>query len=451
MGNECVVYIAALGVGGRDGISLGALDAAQSRYTLFRTLRDEASLWLSGQCAAGWEALDGLYRSADSFDALCLAAAEAVCAAARRHGSAVYAVPGGAGFADATVQAVLARCRAEGLETRTLPGAGYAEAAALTAGGLDCAAVCPAGLLRRELIDTRLPLVITEVDDAVTAGEIKLLLLERYPDDARVAVWDGQASLSVPLPEADRLKNYSNKVTFLLPAIDIMSLSSYDFNRLVELIAILRGCGENGREGCPWDMEQTHATLRTTLLEETYEVLDAIDAGDDASLADELGDLLLQVVFHAQIAAEQASFTMLDVTTAVCAKMIRRHPHIFGSAHADSADDVLAVWEKLKRDEKRQSSVAESLRDIPRGMPALMRAAKLLRKSGEAAAPDAADQMAAEAVLRFRTGGEDELGELLFAVCRAARARGLDPELALGRACERFLRRWEDGNGHTSG
>ena len=187
--------------------------------------------------------------------------------------------------------------------------------------------------------------------------------------------------------------------------------------RLEELIATLEQLRAPG--GCAWDREQTHASLVRYLLEETYELVDAIESGSDAELIEELGDVLYQVVFHADIAAEEGRFTLEDVAAHMNAKMVGRHPHVFGDRVAESADDVVAMWDDLKKAEKPART--STLDGVPQAMPSLLLADKLLGKI-EYAAPEQT------------WPSEDELGRHLLDTVKAAKSQGLDAERALRRA-----------------
>ena len=196
--------------------------------------------------------------------------------------------------------------------------------------------------------------------------------------------------------------------------------------KLEELIAVLEHLRAPG--GCAWDRDQTHASLVQYLVEETYELVDAIEAGDDAELVEELGDVLYQVIFHSDIAAEEGRFTLEDVAAHMTAKMVGRHPHVFGDAVADTPDAVMARWDELKRVEKPgRESVLDG---VPQGMPALALAAKLVGKAEKVGVVRAA----ADAVPQT----EAELGDELLATVVAARAAGLDPERALRDALRRL-------------
>ena len=205
-------------------------------------------------------------------------------------------------------------------------------------------------------------------------------------------------------------------------------------------------------DGCPWDRTQTHQSIRTNMLEEAYEAADAIDRGDMDNLKEELGDVLLQVVFHAQMAREAGRFTFDDVVDGVCRKLIFRHPHVFGEQTAGDAEGALSAWDAQKRREKGQRTTADAMDSVARAMPALMRAEKLQGKAAKAGFdwPEigpALDKVSEELselrrAVEEDTNVEEELGDLLFAAAKAGRFAGVDPERALQLACDKFIRRF---------
>jgi MazG family protein len=236
------------------------------------------------------------------------------------------------------------------------------------------------------------------------------------------------------------------------------------FERLVALQARLRA-----PNGCPWDREQTHATLRTYLIEEAYEVLDAMKSGDDAKFANEMGDLLLQVVFHSQIAAEEGRFTVADVIREVHEKMVRRHPHVFGEKRARDAAEVLRNWEQIKAEERagaqgrqeqgdleRKEQRKSLLDGVPRGLPATMEGLQLTRKASRAGfdwdnAAGVFEKLREEFAELLRASDEkdgakleEEMGDLLFAAVNLARFLQVDPEIALKNANAKFARRFRE-------
>lgn len=227
----------------------------------------------------------------------------------------------------------------------------------------------------------------------------------------------------------------------------ILQKKEYDAHDLVTIVELLRLPG-----GCPWDMEQTHQSIRNDLIEETYEVIEAIDNGDPALLREELGDVLLQIAMHARMEEEEGRCTFDDVANDVCQKMIHRHPHVFGDVRADTSAEVLSNWEVIKSEEKSRETVTDKLTAIPRQYPALMRAAKVgkkakcmdfpsvdsvLSKVGEELA-EVREALAADKAEALA----EEIGDLLFSAANLARLAGVDPELALTRATDKFIRRF---------
>ena len=221
----------------------------------------------------------------------------------------------------------------------------------------------------------------------------------------------------------------------------------YSYEDFLEIMRLLRAPG-----GCPWDREQTHSSIRRNFLEETYEVLDAIDHDDASGMCEELGDVLMQVAFHAQIAAERGRFTMANVVDGVARKLVYRHPHVFGDVQADTSQQVLANWDVLKRREKGQRSTADAVEAVPHTLPALWRAEKLQKKAADdgfdwpdiQGALSKLDEEVGELHQAVQDGANvaEELGDVLFAAVKAARFAGVDAEDALNAACEKFIRRY---------
>lgn len=230
----------------------------------------------------------------------------------------------------------------------------------------------------------------------------------------------------------------------------LISKKSYGFEDLTAIMSLLRKPG-----GCPWDKEQTHASLRKNLLEEAYEVAEAIDENSPAMLREELGDLLLQVVFHAEIASEGEGFGIEEVCDSICRKLILRHPHIFGEVVAPTPEAVLKNWDEIKRAEKGQATCSETLRSVPKTLPALMRSQKLQQKAAKAGFdwPDMGGpfEKIFEELTEFRealASGDpravsEELGDVLFSAVNMARFAGVDAEEALSCACDKFTDRFE--------
>jgi tetrapyrrole methylase family protein/MazG family protein len=229
--------------------------------------------------------------------------------------------------------------------------------------------------------------------------------------------------------------------------INFTSKPRYDLSDLIRLVHVLRAPG-----GCPWDAAQTHLSIRRNFLEEAYEACEALDCDDAAMLREELGDVLLQVLFHADIETGRGRMTIDDIADAECKKLIFRHPHVFSNTRADDSEQVLVNWDKLKRQEKGQRTTADAMDSVARSLPALWRADKLQSKAAKAGfefpdvsgALDKLDEEIQElrSAVENGTNFEEELGDVLFAAVKVGRFCGVDPEAALSKTCEKFIARF---------
>lgn len=425
----------------REQLTLEAIEAIEGAdKVLLRTgrcgLRDHLV-----EKGVAFETLDALYERAEDFDELIRLTTQAVLDASRE-GSVAYAV---FDVRDVSVQALLKT----GADVRVIAGPPAEEGLwAFAEGATDCWA---ASEWETWTLHADRNALIREVDTRELAAEVKLKLMDCYPEESEIYVRAGDGGVEkTSLVELDRLPAYDHRLSVLVPAQrELTKLERYGFDELNRVIHILRSPG-----GCPWDRKQTHETLRTNLVEEAYEAVDAIDREDMDALYDELGDVLLQIVLHAEIAREHGDFTIGDVTTAITHKMIFRHQHVFGSAKADTADEVLDLWQKVKKAERHQQTQAEVLRSVTRSLPALMRAEKVQKRAADVgfdwenarAAFYKIGEEAEELSRAVEDGGgvEEEAGDLLFAVVNVLRLLKLDPEIALNRATDKFTARFAE-------
>ncbi|MBP3330674.1 MAG: nucleoside triphosphate pyrophosphohydrolase [Clostridia bacterium] len=223
----------------------------------------------------------------------------------------------------------------------------------------------------------------------------------------------------------------------------------YDFYDLVRIMKALRGEG-----GCPWDAQQTHESIKKNFIEETYEVIEAINKKDPELLCEELGDVLLQVVFHAEMESESNVFSVDEVTDGICKKLIERHPHVFGEIKVDGVDDVLSNWDTIKRNTKGQKTQSQAMQSIPRELPALMRSTKTQEKAKKAGFDwdniddvfSKLDEEIAELKNAYKSGVkkdiEEELGDVLFSTVNLSRFLKCDAEEALTSSCDKFISRY---------
>jgi tetrapyrrole methylase family protein / MazG family protein len=398
---------------------------------------------------------DHLYESGSNFEDIYKSIVEQVLALARRPEGVVYAVPGHPFIAEATTPEIARQARAEDIPVQVVDGLSFLEPV-FCALGVD-------PLPHTQIIDafefvmahvpffpTDAPAIIAQIHSKELASSVKLTLMESYPDDHPIYLVHKAGIPDVcveqlPLYEIDRSKHIGLLTTLYLPPL----VKGTSFEAFQEVIAHLRA-----PDGCPWDREQTHQTLRPHLLEETYEVLSALDANDPRALCEELGDLLLQIVLHTQIAMDEGNFCMPDVIYGVYRKIINRHPHVFGDVDLADAESVLRNWEHLKAVERENSGRggASLLDGIAPALPALSQAQTYQKRAARVGfdwkdIKGVLDKIVEEVeeVRQAENYHEraSELGDLFFALVNLCRWFNVDAESALREANIRFRERFE--------
>lgn len=397
---------------------------------------------------------DDYYQDGKSFSEVYQRIVDRLIEVSRSQGSVVYAVPGDPLVAEQTTLLLLERAAEEGYDLQVLPGVSFLEPtlAALEVDPLPQMTLSDAveiSTWHTPPFPPDIPVLIGQIYSIPTASNLKLTLMGVYPDEHPVilvhdAGLPSQTREDLALYEIDRSKQIGLRSALYVPPLgEGTSLEAFQ-----NVIARLRAPG-----GCPWDREQTHQSLRPNLLEETYEALEALDNEDPAAMCEEFGDLLLQIVLHAQIASEYGEFTLNDVFQGIYTKIVRRHPHVFQELELEESDAVIKNWEKLKARERKMNGQLEkglldgvslSLPSLTQGLTYQKRAARVgfewdriegvLDKIVEEAA-----EIQAAATLEEK---ESELGDLLFAVVNLARWLEVDAESALRGANQRFKRRF---------
>jgi len=302
-------------------------------------------------------------------------------------------------------------------------------------------------------MDKRLGVIITQVYNKFIASEVKLALCEYYSDDSdiyfvRAAGIQGEESIrKIKLYDLDRQEDIDYLTSIYIPK-DLKGPK--DFKDLINVMSTLRS--ENG---CMWDLEQTHESLKRGLIEECYEVIEAIDEMDDNKLIEELGDVLFQVIFHAQIGKEEGYFNINDVVAAITEKMISRHPHIFSDVRVKDTDEILENWDEIKVKEKKFTSYTDELKHVPRCMPGLIRAEKVQKKAGKVGFDWDDVEPAMEKVIEelqeikdvYKNSDvskiQEEVGDLIFATVNIARLLDIDPEFAVNYTIDKFIKRFQ--------
>lgn len=460
--------IVGLGPGDADLIptrNLEVLKEASGRV-LVRTERHPAVEVLK---AAGvrFEALDGLYEGATCFEEVYERVAARVLEVSLDGGGPVaYAVPGNPWVGEASVRMIRQRAPSLGVRCEVYPAMGFLEAV------WDVLETDPLGegvqvvdafeLMGRAGLPyacgTGRPLLIAQVYDRYVASEVKLWLAQAYGDCFPVKVirgacaGSGQRVEEVPVYQLDRLTWVDHLTSVYVPARAVQRGLSLE--ALVAVVARLRGEG-----GCPWDRAQTHESIRRYLIEEAYEVVEAIEANDANKLREELGDLLLQIALHSRIAQERGEFDIYQVIGSIVEKMIRRHPHVFGRGEVrgtcKTPEDVLQRWEAIKEGEKATGDAERSLSELRKGWPALLRAEEVQKAASRAGFdwedPEGVLAKLREEILELERAcasgddraKEDEIGDILFSVVNLSRFLDVDAELALERSIRKFARRFE--------
>ncbi len=453
-----MITIVGLGPGDPRHLTRGAWEVLEAADEVWlRTRRHPTVAGLPPHLAL--HSFDALYEEAVDFSQVYEAIAREVLRLGQRPGGVVYAVPGHPLVGEATVRLVLSQAEGTGLAVRIVEGLSFV-APTLTALRIDALAglqVCDAFELaarHHPPLNPDLPALVAQLYNRTLAADVKLTLMNQYPDDHEVVLVHAagtpeQRLVRLPLYELDRQGGGPSSTAGLgvLTTLYVPPLPGVaGFEGFQDTIARLRA-----PDGCPWDREQTHESLRRTLLEEAYEVMAAIDAGDPRALQEELGDLLLQVVLHAQIATEEGEFKMPSVIAGIDAKLKHRHPHVWGDRPVSGTAEVLQRWEELKREERGgERSVLDG---VPAALPALQQADAYSRRAARVGfdwaevggvADKIREEMAEVEAATTPEGREAELGDLLFAVVNWARWLGVDAEAALRRANARFAHRFRE-------
>lgn len=465
--NPATITVVGLGSGGEDQLTLGTLktlEQASRRYV--RTADHPAVRDLHARGIDFDVSFDALYEQHDDFEQVYEAIVAQLIEAAGTAAingpvSIVYAVPGHPMVAERSVVLLRERAAAAGIPLRILGGESFLDQAFARLGfdPIEGFQLLDASQqIAREQLRPGLHTLIGQVYDVFTASETKLSLMQAYPDDYPVVV--GQALgvphseniQTIPLHDLDRLGDYGNLTLVYIPADRDPALRRHSFERLHEIVGILRSPG-----GCPWDREQTHQSIRKNFIEETYEAIEALDLDDPDGMKEEFGDVILQVLLHSQMEEETGAFDVYDVLAELNDKLIFRHPHVFGGENARDAEEALRNWEQMKAEEKRRRGKPERksvLDGIPKDLPALPRAHKLQKKAAKvgfdwpdlegviAKIEEELQELREAAAHESPERSREELGDLLFAVVNAARFLDADPEEALAGTNRKFARRF---------
>ena len=450
-----MIRIVGLGPGAKEALTIGTINEIEKNRNIFLRTEKHPTVEYLKERNIRFKTYDEFYETKESFDEVYLSIAKDLIKNHNEVGDLVYAVPGHPLVAERSVFNLVELCKVNKIEYKIIPAVSFIDAMmeSLMIDPIEGLKIIDAFDMNNQVLDKRIGTIITQVYNPLIASEVKLKLLEQYNDETeiiyvRAAGIEGQESVRrIALFELDMQEDIDYLTSIYIPK-DLNNKK--DFNDLLNIIEILRG--ENG---CPWDREQTHESLKKALLEESYEVIDAIDQEDDNSLIEELGDVLLQVVFHASIGKEDGYFDIGDVIAGICNKMISRHPHVFGNnSEVKSSEELLIKWDKLKRKEKGYNSITEEMNGITKGLPSLLRAHKVQEKARSVGfdfndiiyAINKVKEELQEVIDVYNTENKEkikeEVGDLLFSCVNIARFLKIDEELALNSTIDKFIRRF---------
>lgn len=449
-----MIKIVGLGPGAPEALTIGAIRALEKSDNIFFRTEKHPTVDYLKETIKNFKTYDHFYEEGSSFDEVYENIAEDVVNRYKENGELIYAVPGHPLVAEKSVFNLMKLCDKNNIKYKILPAVSFIDAMmdSLKIDPIEGLKIIDAFDMKSQVLDKRIGTIITQVYNPLIASEVKLQLLDFYNDDTiidyvRAAGIEGQESIrKIPIYELDMQEDIDYLTSVYIPK-DLENKK--DFNDLVSIIDTLRG-----EDGCPWDIEQTHESLKNQLIEECYEVVDAINNDDIDGIIEELGDVLLHVVFHASIGNDDGYFNMTDIIESICNKMIYRHPHVFENKKKTTSEEVVATWDELKTKEKEFNSVTDELKAIARSLPSLIRADKVQNKAAKVGfdwnkVEDAAlkvEEELKEVLEVYKSDNKEkiveEVGDLLFSCVNVARFLKVNEEEALSKTTEKFIKRF---------
>ncbi|GAA1387318.1 nucleoside triphosphate pyrophosphohydrolase [Peribacillus frigoritolerans] len=453
------ITIIGLGAGDLEQLPLGIYKKLVQTEQCYVRTADHPVIGDLKREGINFTAFDGIYEKHDQFEDVYEEIAETLLHEASNR-SVLYAVPGHPMVAEKTVQLLLEKGPALGIAIKLEGGQSFLDPLfqAVRIDPIEGFQLLDGTDLSPDDLHITQHMIIGQVYDAFSASDVKLTLMEKLPDDYEVYIVTAAGSsqekvTKCALFELDRQMELSNLTSVYVPPVKDEALRYREFSKLRRVIAELRG-----PDGCPWDKKQTHESLKKYLIEEAYELIDSIDEGDDEGMVGELGDVLLQVMLHSQIGEDEGMFTIDDVIEGITAKMIRRHPHVFGDVEVNGEEDVLVNWQKIKEDEKGgETKALKSILDgIEKSLPNLLRAEEYQKRAAKVGfdwdevseawkkVREEVQELEEEILSPNRDVQriKSELGDLFFALVNISRYYDIQAEEAVYKANQKFHQRF---------
>ncbi|NLX62155.1 MAG: nucleoside triphosphate pyrophosphohydrolase [Tissierellia bacterium] len=452
------INILGLGPGDVDCLTLGVIKKLESGIKNYLRTEKHPTVSYLKENNIPYESYDYVYEREDEFKDVYEYIVEDLVNKSKEFNEINYLVPGSPMIAERTVEILLQRSR-DDVKIELIGGMSFIEPMLqlVKRDPINGLKIVDGTRFSMKDIDINIDCIITQVYNNRVVSDIKLLLSEVYGDEYEVylinnaSVKGKEKIYKIPLYELDRNKEIGYLTSIYVPKMDKIIKNVYDIADSIDITELLRS-----EEGCPWDREQSHQSIRANVIEEAYEVVDAIDSGDIDSLIEELGDLLFQVLFHCQIGREEGQFNIYDVTTALNKKLIYRHPHVFSNKNVEKTEEVVYNWNKLKFKDRNIKTFTDVLKDMPK-LPSLMRSFKVQERAADigfdwdniTGALEKVKEEYFEVLESVNNKGgdagiiEEELGDLLFAVVNVCRFLNVNPEVALNKTVNKFINRFE--------
>ncbi len=449
------IYVVGLGPGNKDRLTLGAIDRINSGDANYLRTENHPTVEYFKEKNIPYKAYDYFYEDEEDFKTVYENIVEALVIESKDK-VINYFVPGNPLLAEKTVELLKEK---KDLEIEIVSGMSFIEPLIelVDRDPIDGLRLVDGSVFDMLDIDINSDTIVTQVYNRRILSEIKLALSEVYGDDYMIytihsaGVRGEEEKNLIPIYELDRIEEVGPLTSLYIPKIEKKDKKTFDFNDLLGIIKLLRS-----KDGCPWDMEQTHESIRQCMIEEAYELVDAIDKGDIDDISEELGDVLLQVLLHSEIAYEEGGFNIYDTMSKLAKKLIYRHPHVFKEKKLVNSSQIGYNWNELKYNKRNIVKVSDKFKDLPR-LPGLMMSFKIQEKAAEVGfdwedLKDPLDKIREEykelleAIDKFPLGHihiEEELGDLLFATVNTSRFLKVNPELALNKAIDKFKSRFE--------
>lgn len=450
-----MIKIIGLGPGNPNALTIGAMEELKKcKNVYFRTEMHPTVEYLKEKDIK-FKTYDYLYESSNSFDEVYDKIAKDLIKKNTEDGELIYAVPGHPLVAERSVVNLINLCKENNIKYELIPSVSFIDVMMerLEIDPIEGLKVIDAFDVDNQILDKRIGTVITQVYSRLIASEVKIKLGQFYNDDTEIIYCravgiEGQERIErMPLYELDMQEDIDHLTSVYIPKDVKNKKDIYDLFNVVNTL--------RGENGCPWDREQTHDSIKKSMVEESYEVVDAINNDDIDGLIEELGDVLLQVVFHTVIEKEEGYFDFSDIIDGECNKMIFRHPHVFGDTVVKDSKEVVSNWEELKKKEKHFNSVTEELQAVAKALPALIRAQKVQKKAKKVGFDmedinEVIEKLKEEfyevlEVYKINNKAKitEEVGDLLFSCVNLARFLDIDSEEALNNSTNKFIKRFK--------